>query len=194
MGERSRALELYLRKWLYYERNRRPDRRLRLRWHFSKRRAFLRFPVDGNLLEALDEDRAEIGPWVLIEPGCWFALYPETASLRIGEGTILNHNVMVAATVLVSIGAHCMFANNCLIADADHRFDDPELPITWQGMVSKGPVRIGDSCWFGANCVVTGGVSIGNRVVVGANSVVTHDLPDAVVVAGAPARVIREIH
>jgi acetyltransferase-like isoleucine patch superfamily enzyme len=54
-------------------------------------------------------------------------------------------------------------------------------------------VRIGDNCWFGTNCVVTGGVTIGERTVVGANSVVTQDLPAGVVAAGAPAKVIKEI-
>jgi acetyltransferase-like isoleucine patch superfamily enzyme len=79
------------------------------------------------------------------------------------------------------------------VTDADHRFDDPDLPITWQGFNLRGPVRIGDNCWFGANCVVTGGVTIGDRTVVGANSVVTKDLPSGVVAAGAPAKVIKEI-
>jgi len=159
--------KLYLQKWLYYERNRRPWRRLRLLRHFARREAFLRFPVEGNLLEALDEGRAEIGAQVLIEPGCWFALYPETARLEIGEGTIVNMGCMLAATERITVGSHCMFANHCFVADAEHRYDDPELPVTWQGMMTKGPVTIGDNCWFGTNCVVTGGVTIGERTVVG---------------------------
>ena len=186
-------LRLFFQKWSHYERNSRPWRKLRLRWHFLRRDAYLRFPVQGNLLEALEEGRAEIGPWVLIEPGCWFALYPETARLEIGEGTILNLSCMLAATEQISVGRHCMFANHCFVADADHRYDDPDVPVTWQGMTPKGPVTIGDNCWFGANCVVTGGVAIGERTVVGANSVVTRDLPDRVVAAGVPAKVIREI-
>ena len=117
---------------------------------------YVRFPVVGNLLEALDEGRAEIEPWVLVEAGCWFALYPETATARIGEGSILNLGCMVAATERIDVGRHCMFANNCFLTDADHRFDDPELPVTWQGMRPKGPVTISDNCWFGTNCVVTG--------------------------------------
>jgi acetyltransferase-like isoleucine patch superfamily enzyme len=184
---------LYLQKWAYYERNRRPWRRLRLRRHFLRRDSFLRFPVEGNLLEALDEGRASIGPHVLIEPGCWFALYPDTAELELGEGTILNLGCMLAATDRITIGRHCMFANYCFVADADHRFENPELPVTWQGMKPKGPVVIGDNCWFGTNCVVTGGVTIGERTVVGANSVVTKDLPAGVIAAGAPARVLRGI-
>ena len=184
---------LFVQKWRYYERNNRFWRRMRLRRHFARRNAYLRFPVQGNLLEALDSGRAEVGPWVLIEPGCWFALYPETAELVIGEGSIINIGGMLAATERIAIGRHCMLANHCFVGDADHRFDDPELPITWQGMKSKGPVTIGDNCWLGANCVVTGGVTIGERTVVGANSVVTRDLPAGVVAAGVPARALREI-
>jgi acetyltransferase-like isoleucine patch superfamily enzyme len=189
----ARQLRLYFQKWRYYERNSVPWRRLRLRWHFVRRESYVRFPVYGNLLEALDENRATIGPSVLIEPSCWFALYPETARLEVGEGTFINIGCMLAATELISVGKHCMFANHCFVADADHRFEDPEVPITWQGMRSKGSVTIGDNCWFGTNCVVTGGVTIGERTVVGANSVVTRDLPAGVIAAGAPAKVIREI-
>ena len=54
-------------------------------------------------------------------------------------------------------------------------------------------MRIGSNCWFGVNCVVTGGVEIGERAVIGANSVVTRDIPPGVIAAGAPAKVIREI-
>ena len=189
----AQQLKLYYQKWAHYERNERAFRKLRLRWHFLRRDAYLRFPVQGNLLEALDEGRARIGPWVLIEPGCWFALYPDTAQLEIGEGTIVNLGCMLAATERITIGSHCMFANYCFVADADHRYDDATVPVTWQGMQPKGPVTIEDNCWFGTNCVVTGGVTIGERTVVGANSVVTKDLPAGVIAAGAPARVIREI-
>jgi acetyltransferase-like isoleucine patch superfamily enzyme len=189
----AQQLKLYYQKWAHYERNERAFRKLRLRWHFLRRDAYLRFPVQGNLLEALDEGRARIGPWVLVEPGCWFALYPDTAQLEIGEGTIVNLGCMLAATERITIGSHCMFANYCFVADADHRYDDATVPVTWQGMQPKGPVTIEDNCWFGTNCVVTGGVTIGERTVVGANSVVTRDLPGGVIAAGAPARVIREI-
>jgi acetyltransferase-like isoleucine patch superfamily enzyme len=184
---------LFFQKWSYYERNDRIWRKARMRWHMLRGDFYVRFPVHGNLLEALDERRARIAPWVLVESGCWFALYPETAAISIGEGTIVNLGCMIAAAERIEIGSHCMFANHCFLTDADHRFEDPELPITWQGMNPKGPITIGDNCWFGTNCVVTGGVTIGERTVVGANSVVTKDLPPRVIAAGAPAKVIREI-
>ena len=190
MSGRARA---FWQKWRYYDRNERFWRKARLRRHMLTGEWYLRFPVTGNLLEALDEARADIGPSVLIEAGCWFALYPETATMRIGEGTILNLGCMVGATERIEIGSHCMFANHCFVADAEHRYDRDDVPLTWQGMQPKGPVRIGDNCWFGTNVAITGGVTIGEHTVVGANSVVTSDLPAGVVAVGAPARVVREI-
>jgi acetyltransferase-like isoleucine patch superfamily enzyme len=100
---------------------------------------------------------------------------------------------MLAALESIEIGDHVMFANGCFVGDADHRYDDPEIPITWQGFVPRGRVRIGSNVWFGANCGVTGGARVGERAVIGANSVVTRDIPPATISAGAPAKVIREI-
>jgi acetyltransferase-like isoleucine patch superfamily enzyme len=86
-----------------------------------------------------------------------------------------------------------MFANGCFITDSNHRFDDPEKPVPWQGFTSKGPTRVGDNVWCGANVVIGSGVTVGERCVIGSNSVVTHDLPPFSVAAGAPAEVIRTI-
>ena len=60
--------------------------------------------------------------------------------------------------------------------------------MTWQGFTSRGPTRLGDNVWRGANVVVTSGVTIGDRASIGANSVVTRDVPAGTVAAGAPAR------
>ena len=154
--------------------------------------AFIRYPVEGEVLEALDEGRLRIGPGTLLEPGCWLTLAPR-ARIEIGEGCFLNRNTMLAAFGRIEIGDHVMFANGCFVGDADHRFDDPDTPVPWQGFSSQGPVRIGDNCWFGVNCVVTSGVTVGERCVIGANSVVARDLPAGTIAAGAPAKAIREI-
>jgi acetyltransferase-like isoleucine patch superfamily enzyme len=175
------------RRW--YERNRRIGRRWRLARHAARGGFFIRRPVEGEALEALDEGRLRIGEGTLLEPGCWLTLAP-AARIEIGAGCFLNRNTMLAALELIEIGDHTMFANGCFVGDSAHRFDDPERPITHQGFTSKGPVRIGSNCWFGANCVVTSGVTIGDRCVIGANSVVTHDLPPGTIAAGAPASVI----
>jgi hypothetical protein len=155
-------LKLWAQKWRWYERSSLPWNRARLHFELARRRSFARWPIHGNVLEMLREERLRLG-------------------------------VMVAAMDEVTIGAHCMFANGCFVTDASHRFDDPDRPITWQGFTSKGPTRIGDNVWCGANVVVTSGVTIGERCVIGANSVVTADLPAFSIAAGAPARVLRAI-
>jgi acetyltransferase-like isoleucine patch superfamily enzyme len=185
-------LELWAQKWRWYERNSLPWVRARIHWEFMRREAFVRWPVHGNVLEALREGRLEVGAHALLEPDVWLTA-PGLARIRIGSGTFLNLGVMVAALRLVEIGDHCMFANGCFITDSSHRFDDRDRPVPWQGFESKGPTRVGDNVWCGAHVVITSGVQIGERCVIGANSVVTADIPPFSVAAGAPARVLRTI-
>jgi acetyltransferase-like isoleucine patch superfamily enzyme len=188
----ARRARLWWRKWRWYERNSLPWNRARIHWEMAEREAFARWPIHGNVLETLREGRLEIGVGTLLEPNVWITA-PAPARVRIGAGTFLNIGVMVASTALVEIGSHCMLANGCFVTDGNHRFDDPARPVTWQGFTSKGPTRIGDNVWCGANVVVTSGVTIGHRCVIGANSVVTTDIPAGSIAAGAPARVLRAI-
>ena len=183
---------LWWQKRRWYERNHRLLRRLRIDRHAARGGFFIRHPVEGEVLEALEEGRLVIGEGTLLEPGCWLTLAPG-ARIEIGAGCFLNRNTMIAAQELVTIGDHTMFANGCFVGDAEHRYDDPTQPITWQGFTSKGPVRIGSSCWFGVNCAVTSGVTVGDRCVVGANSVVNRDVEPETIAAGAPAKSIKKI-
>jgi acetyltransferase-like isoleucine patch superfamily enzyme len=182
----------WLRKRRWYERNSGPVARFRIDREMARRGAYVRHPIEGEVLEALRDGRMTVGQGTHFEPGCWITLAPG-ARLTIGEGCFLNRETMIAVQEEVTSGDHVMFANGCFIGDADHRYDDLELPVTWQGFVPRGPVTIGSNCWFGVHCVVTGGVEVADRCVVGSNSVVTRDLPFGVIAAGAPARVIREI-
>ena len=185
-------LRLWALKWRWYERNALPWNRARIHWEAARREAFIRWPVHGNVLEAFAEGRLELGAHSLLEPGVWLTA-PGEARIRIGSGTFLNLGVMVAAVELVEIGDHCMFANHCFVTDGNHRFDDPDTPVPWQGFTTKGPTRIRDNVWCGAGVVVTSGVTIGERSVIGANSVVTTDIPPYSIAAGAPAKVLRTI-
>jgi acetyltransferase-like isoleucine patch superfamily enzyme len=183
---------LWLQKWRWYERNTLPWHRARIHYELARREAFARWPIHGDVLEMLRDGRLELGAHVLFEPNVWIT-GPAPARIRIGGGSFFNLGVMVAAMELVEIGEHCMFANGCFVTDANHRFDDPARPVPWQGFTTKGPTRIGANVWCGANVVVTSGVTIGERCVIGANSVVTTDLPAFSIAAGSPARVLRQI-
>jgi acetyltransferase-like isoleucine patch superfamily enzyme len=191
-GDLARQARLWVQKWRWYERNSLPWNRARIYWEAMRREAFIRWPVHGNVLEALREGRLQLGKGALLEPDVWITA-PGSARVRIGEGTFLNLGVMIAAEELVEIGDHCMLANGCFVTDSSHRYDDPEKPVPWQGFTTKGPTKIGDNCWLGANVVVTSGVTIGERCVIGANSVVTRDIEPFSVAAGAPAKVLRKI-
>jgi acetyltransferase-like isoleucine patch superfamily enzyme len=194
MADRPTAAELKLwaQKWRWYEQNSLPWNRARIHWELMRRGAFARWPLHGNVLEALRDGRLQVGEHALFEPGVWITA-PGAARVHIGSGTFLNQGVMVASLGLVEIGDHCMFANGCFISDAAHRFDDPGQPVPWQGFTSKGPTRVGDNVWCGAHVVITSGVTIGERSVIGANSVVTRDIPPFSIAAGSPAKVLRTI-
>lgn len=177
--------------WLkhrWYGRAQRPGARLALTRELARRRAYARGRVLGEPLEMLRDGRLSLGEQVLLEPDVWIT---GSGRVEIGEGTILNRGVMLAAAEHVSIGAHCMVANGCVVTDSDHVTDDPTRPATWQGFTSKGPTTVGDHTWLGAHAVVTSGVTIGERCIIGAGAVVTHDVPDWSVAVGVPARVVR---
>ena len=114
---------MWWQKWRWYERNSLPWNRALIHREFARREAFVRWPVHGNVLEALRDGRLEIGAHTLLEPHVWLTV-GEDAHIRIGSGSFLNIGVMVASVEAVEIGDHCMFANGCFVTDGNHRFDD----------------------------------------------------------------------
>ena len=112
------------------------------------------------------------------------------ARISIGEGCVFGYNNHITAVGRLSIGNNVLTANNVYISDNLHDYEDVTRPIMQQAVRFKGTVEIGDGCWIGENaCII--GVRIGKNCVVGANAVVTKDVPDYSVVAGIPAKVIR---
>jgi acetyltransferase-like isoleucine patch superfamily enzyme len=188
----QRGWRMWWTKRRWYERTHRRLNRLRIDRHAARGGFYVRHPVEGAVLEALDDGRLTIGEGSLLEPGCWITM-ADDATISIGRGAFLNRETMLAAQQRIEIGDHVMFANHCFVGDASHRVEDPDVPITWQGFTSKGPVTIGDNVWLGKGVVVTSGVTIGERAVIGANSVVTRDVPARTIAAGAPAKVIGEV-
>ena len=88
------------------------------------------------------------------------------------------------------LGAHVLTANNVYISDNLHGYCDPEAPILQQPIVQNAVVEIGEGSWLGHNACVLG-ARIGRHCVIGANAVVTHDIPDLCVAVGTPAKIIR---
>ena len=99
----------------------------------------------------------------------------------------------ISAVARVELEDGVAIARGCYISDHSHGFDDPEAFIRDQPLERVAPVLIRRGAWLGQNVVVMPGVTIGRGSVVGANSVVRSDVPDRSIVAGTPARVIREL-
>jgi acetyltransferase-like isoleucine patch superfamily enzyme len=81
-------------------------------------------------------------------------------------------------------------AQNCALYSYNHSFA-PDQPISKQPLQTKGPIIIEDHAWLGVGVIVLSGVRIGKGAVVGAGSVVTDNIPDGAIAAGAPARVVK---
>jgi maltose O-acetyltransferase len=111
-------------------------------------------------------------------------------NIHIGNNVFINLNCMIIDNNRVEIGDHVMFGPGVQIYTAAHELEAESRDQGWE--VTK-PIRIGKSVWIGGNAILLPGVTIGEKSVVGAGAVVTHDVPASLVVAGNPARVIREI-
>jgi acetyltransferase-like isoleucine patch superfamily enzyme len=110
--------------------------------------------------------------------------------LLVGSGCVFGYNNHITAVRDVVIEDHVLTANNVYISDNLHSYEDVGVPIMHQPVRFKNAVVIGKGSWIGENvCII--GASVGKNCVVGANSVVTHDIPDFSVAVGSPAVVIR---
>ena len=108
----------------------------------------------------------------------------------IGDHTRIGlHNTIIGP---VTIGSHVNLAQGITVTALNHNFEDAEKRIDVQG-VSTTPVTIEDDVWIGANAVILPGVHIGNHCVVAAGAVVTKDVPPHSLVAGVPAKIIKQI-
>ena len=131
-------------------------------------------------------------------PPLWPDSKPRTYEQKF-EPTIVIGN-RVTATASLILGAHeaiiieddVMFAANVNLTDGLHGFEDADEPYKYQPISRISPIVIKQGCWIGQNVVILPGVTIGEQTIIGANSVVTKDIPARCIAVGAPARVIKK--
>jgi len=111
--------------------------------------------------------------------------------VRIGDRCLIGRGSGIVGHLSIDIGNDVWTVHHVYITDQSHGYEDVSLPISLQSQ-PESPVVIGDGSWLGHGVVVLPGAKIGKHVAVGANSVVTGELPDFCVAVGAPARVIRQ--
>ena len=99
------------------------------------------------------------------------------------------HNTIIGP---VTIGHHVNLAQGITVTALNHKFENPDIRIDEQGVSTK-PVVIGNDIWVGANAVILPGVTIGDHSVIAAGAIVTKDAPPHSLVAGVPAKIIKQI-
>jgi len=134
--------------------------------------------------------RIFIGSKVYINDKGWLACAPLTGDVNcklvIGDGTYIGRFSHIYATSKIEIGKKVLMADKVYISDNLHNYENIGLPVIDQPIKQTNPVIIGDGAWLGENvCIV--GASVGRNSVIGANSVVTKDIPDHCVALGSPA-------
>lgn len=138
-----------------------------------------------------------VGDSVLIGRQSWLNAKDDRGdgkpTLRIGDGTYIGRFVQINAWRSVTIGRNVLIADRVFISDADHNYSSQIIPIRLQGDSYRGAVSLDDGCWIGIGAAILPGVKVGRNAVVGANSVVTRDVPDFAIVGGIPARIIAQL-
>lgn len=111
-------------------------------------------------------------------------------NISVDENFYTNHNVTILDGAKVTFGDNVFIAPDCVFSTAGHPIDTEQRNL---GLEIALPITVGDNVWIGTNVSVLPGVTIGSNVVIGAGSVVNRNIPDGVIAAGNPCRVIRKI-
>ncbi len=149
--------------------------------------AFNAEPDEDRRMAMLGELLGEIGPETVVVPP-FFCDYG--ANIRFGTDCFVNTNAVFLDCAEITVGDHCQFGPGVQVLAADHP-REPELRLA---DVELGrPVVIGTNVWIGGGAILCPGVTIADHSVIGAGSVVTKDVPERVVAAGNPCRVIRQL-
>lgn len=149
----------------------------------------------GARLRCLSRDgivlghRVTVGKYALIE--CTGVLWHLGVGLRVGDDSSIGDYSFIGCGGGVVIGRNVLMGQRVSLHSQNHNFSDADSSIKAQGVTSKGIV-IEDDCWLGSGSIILDGVTVGSGSVVAAGSVVTRSVPPNSVVAGNPARVIRE--
>jgi len=145
-------------------------------------------------LNALSYDGVEIGnnftlgKYAVIE--CTGVLRNVGNSLKIGNNVGINHYCFIGVRGNITIGDNVIFGPRVNVFSENHIFNSLDVPIKNQGVEKKDTI-IGNDVWIGASVSIMPGVKIGNGCVIAAGSVVTKDVPDFSVIAGMPAKIIK---
>jgi acetyltransferase-like isoleucine patch superfamily enzyme len=146
------------------------------------------FKKNVKIISSLKKN-LRIGNNCLLHEGVTLLLTLPKPELTIGDWVFIGKDTIIASKFSIIIGDYTIFAPRCYVIDHEHGFSADDLILNQKSL--PGHIKIGRDCYFGAGTVITSGVTIGDGVIVGANSVVVADIPSGEIWAGVPARFIR---
>lgn len=112
-----------------------------------------------------------------------------STKVSLGNNSGIGYKAVIPGRCI--IGDNVIMAPECNIWTVNHRTDRTDIPIKYQGNEEEKPVIIGNDVWIGSRVTILPGVTIGHGVVIGAGSIVTKNVPDYVVIAGNPAKIVK---
>lgn len=150
--------------------------------------------IIGKNISIVGSKNINIGHHVILGNQTWLDAIG-TGSITIGNDVSLSQNVHIAASESVTIDDGCLIGSDVLISDHDHSFggDSAMILPKHRPLSVRDATKLGKNCWLGDNVKILSGVTLGNNVVVAANSVVTRSFPDNVVIGGTPAKILKNI-
>jgi acetyltransferase-like isoleucine patch superfamily enzyme len=172
-----------------------PDTRRGRRFGSFGQRSVICFPPNAIMNECYIHIGADtmIGPSVTLSAGMIPGQQCVTDPVvSIGDRCLVGRGSGIVGHLRIEVGDDVWTGHHVYITDQNHGYDDPALPISGQVMPER-PVRIGSGSWLGFGTVVLPGATIGEHVVIGANSVVSGEIPPYTVAAGVPAKVLKHI-
>ena len=168
-------------RWIWAYRK----QRLAADWYLRK---VARVGAEATVLgkPIVDGTDLEVGDNFKIWSGHRQTLITGWGRIRIGDRVFVNSGAVVFSVLEVTIGDDVALANEAYVMDSDSHGIEGRP-------VKNAPVRIGDGSWIGARAIILPGVTIGRRCLIAAGAVVSKDVPDDTLVAGNPAKVVRQL-
>lgn len=147
----------------------------------------------GLDVKFVNRGKISIGSNVIIRPSSCIYANGCKSVVSFGSGTEIGNHSTISSVNEVIIESDVLTGPHVFISDHNHEYRNPSQPVSKQGVMFQNgsKVVIGEGTWLGTNVVVVGNVKVGKHCVIGANSVVTKDIPDYSVAAGIPCKVIK---
>lgn len=146
----------------------------------------------GKPLFITGHKQITIGKYVRIYPGCRIEIVNDNSYLVIGDNSSIGQNFhIVSYNDTLVIGKNTTISANVFITNVDHSYDEIDKHILEQPLQAK-KTEIGDNCFIGYGSVIQAGTILGKQCIIGANSVVRGTYPDYCVIAGNPAKIIKQ--